>query len=144
MEERELRDDERTELQDAASAAIAALGVGVDDFSALLGALEARVNERRASSDDWETEAIELGALVAAVYEMGLGWEMVELSWPTGVTEYAVVEMDRSLAILPMLAVAVLFEAPDRKPELRSTFDRLATGERPPGLERGKVAVLLP
>lgn len=144
MEERELADDEREELQEAASRALEKLGVGVEDLSAVLEAVEQRIVARRVVKGSRDEEAFELGALVGAIYEMGLGWELVERSWPTGLVALAVCEMDRSLAILPFLAVSALFDATGEVPALRSTFDRLATGERPPGLTRGTVAVLLP
>ncbi|MCA9573307.1 MAG: hypothetical protein KC656_35970, partial [Myxococcales bacterium] len=64
------------------------------------------------------------------------------VTWDEGLTAIAAVEMDRSLAILPFHAVdAVLANAPAA---LASTFARLETGERPPGLTRGAYAVLLP
>ncbi|MCB9674739.1 MAG: hypothetical protein H6737_06455 [Alphaproteobacteria bacterium] len=142
-DERVLTDDERDEIHEGAVAALEALGIEPDDPAALVHALERHVLARRMVRSDHDEEVFRMGALYAHLLEEVLGWEIVELVWPT-ITAMAVAPMDRSLAILPFLAVAGVFDRPGDPALLASTFDRLAAGERPPGLARGGYAVLLP
>ncbi|MEZ4320887.1 MAG: hypothetical protein R3F61_25645 [Myxococcota bacterium] len=141
--ERALTDEEHEEIQDAAMAALGRLGVEPDDATVLVEAIEARILARRSVRSDHNEEVYQLGALFAHCLAETLEWELVEVSWDT-IVAHAVVTMDRSLAILPFLAVARLYDVPSESAALASSFARLLEGDRPPGLERGGYAVLLP
>lgn len=141
-EERELTDAEREEIQAAAIAALDVLGPH-ETVVGIVEALEARVLARRMVKSDHDDDVLQLGSLFAHCLEEALGWDLVELEWES-LTAMAVVPFDRSLAILPHLAVGRLFDDVSLPGDLASTFARLEAGERPPGISRGDRAVLLP
>ncbi len=142
--ERPLSDDERSELSEAAQRGLRRLADTGDDPASWLGPLEAHIEGRRRAPRGRDEEAFELGAVFAAVLELVVGWELVELSWKSGLVAIGAVEMDRSLVILPFHAVAELFERPSTQGVLDVSVRRLAGGERPRDLRRDGFAVLLP
>lgn len=142
--ERELNPTERAELELAAQQGMEQLEGEPSELEAIVAALEARILGLRPAGVPSEDELFELGALLAACFEMGLGWELVEVTWEAGTVALAVTEMNRSVAILPFHAVGQLFYEPKLAPTLLRSFQRLSTGERPPGMARGTYAVLLP
>ena len=142
--ERELTATEREELELAAQQALAMLESAPTELEAMVVALEARVLQLRPDGVPPDADLFELGALLAACFEMGLGWELIEVTWEAGTVALAVAEMDRSVCVLPFHAVGQLFYEPTLPTALLRTFQRLAAGERPPGGVRGAFAVLLP
>lgn len=142
--ERELTDEEREELQEAASGALEQLEIEGDGLEGLVAALEAHIVAARQVPRRDEDAIFGLGALFGGLLEGALGWELVELTWDEGLVAVAAVELDRSLVILPFHAVDALFGRPGQEPVLASTLTRLTSGERPPGLARDGYAVLLP
>lgn len=139
--ERTLSTAEREELQEAAQNAAASLPEEAITPASMVEALVARVR-RPGKRRDPEKELFECGALLAACLEMGLGWELIEVTFSDALTALAVVEMDRSLAILPFLAITAYADGQDLP--IVESYTRLAAGERPPDLTRRGYAVLLP
>ncbi len=146
--ERTLSEDEQGEIAEAAQAALERFDLDpTSDPVDLVAALEARVVARRMVKGDHGEQVFEAGALFAHCLAGPLGWELVELTWPeaaSGLSAVAATPFDRSLVILPFLAVDRSL-APDTPPDqLTTTLRRLSNGERPPGLTRNGYAVLLP
>lgn len=137
-----LTDEEQEELHTAAMGAMKRLGLSGDDGESVVRAIEQRIAERRGKKERDE-RIFELGALYALCLAEALSWELLHLEWE-GLEALAVCEMDRSVVVLPLLAVATLFDDRDAESQLLTTFTRLEEGQRPPGTSRGDYAVLLP
>jgi hypothetical protein len=138
--ERPLTEDERTEIEAAAGDAIAAHAPDGGDLVDLIRAVERAATSKALKTDE---DVFAAGALVAGCFEMGLGFELVEVDFDGKLTALAVVELDRSLAILPFHAIDQVMRAGPAD-LLSTTYARLESGERPPGLARRGYAVLVP
>ena len=142
--ERALTDAEHTEIAEAAQAALERFDLDpASDPAALIAALESQIVARRMVKGEHGELVFEAGALFAHGLAGPLGWELVELTWPA-FSAVAAVTFDRSLVILPFLAVDRSLVPETPTDQLASTLRRLADGERPPGLTRNGYAVLLP
>jgi hypothetical protein len=143
-DERPLTDEEHAEIADAAQAALDRFDLDpASDPYDLVASLEAQLVARRMVKGDHGELVFEAGALFAHGLAGPLEWEMLELTWPS-LSAVAVTPFDRSLVILPFLAVDQALQPQAPPDPLARTMRRLLDGDRPTGLRRNGYAVVLP
>ena len=122
IDERPLTGEEREELREATTS------VDLPDLEALAGLLEA-VAEGEVAPDDELT--FRLGAWWGQQVRAATGWKWVHLRLGEGLEAPALVDGDRSVALLPLQLVATALEG--EGPDLVRILERLRRGDRPTG-----------